>query len=95
MKTAEEAPAVRFTTKGQVVIPAEVRRMFHIQSGTRALLSVTDEGIMLRPVTSAQIRRGRGIVKRKPGDEPLSKWWAAYRRTERALEEARDVRARS
>ncbi|MEI8241893.1 MAG: AbrB/MazE/SpoVT family DNA-binding domain-containing protein [bacterium] len=95
MKTLTDSDSVRFTTKGQVVIPVGVRRLFHIQAGTRAILSVTEDGIMLRPVTAALIRRGRGIVGRKPGEKSLKTWWAKHRQTERALEEARDARIRS
>jgi AbrB family looped-hinge helix DNA binding protein len=79
---------VWFTTKGQVVIPLRLRRLYHIEDGTRAIVTATDEGILLRPVTAALIKRGRGIIKRKRGEPPISKWWPEHKRQERELEEA-------
>jgi bifunctional DNA-binding transcriptional regulator/antitoxin component of YhaV-PrlF toxin-antitoxin module len=79
---------VWFTTKGQVVIPLRLRKLYHITDGTRAILTATDEGILLKPVTAALIKRGRGIIKRKPGDKPLKEWWAEHKAEEKALEEA-------
>lgn len=54
---------VRFTTKGQIVIPARFRREFQIQEGTKAAISVTREGILLRPITPAYLRSLRGSLK--------------------------------
>jgi len=54
---------VHFTTKGQIVIPARFRREFQIQEGTKASISVTSEGILLRPITRAYIRSLRGSLK--------------------------------
>lgn len=87
MKTTETVDTVRFTTKGQVVIPLRLRRQFHIEYGTRAIVTATNDGILLKPVTAELIRRGRGILKRKSGDRPLAEEWAEHRKRERALEE--------
>jgi AbrB family looped-hinge helix DNA binding protein len=84
--------SVRFTTKGQIVIPAWLRRLFDIQDGTKAVLEVTPEGILLKPVTAALIKRGRGIAKRRPDDKPFDQWWAEYKAQEKALEEAKYAR---
>ncbi|MFM9091391.1 MAG: AbrB/MazE/SpoVT family DNA-binding domain-containing protein [Verrucomicrobiota bacterium] len=54
---------VQFTTKGQIVIPARFRREFQIEEGTKASISVTREGILLRPITRAYIRSLRGSLK--------------------------------
>jgi AbrB family looped-hinge helix DNA binding protein len=54
---------VQFTTKGQVVIPARYRRQFQIQEGTKAAISVTQDGILLRPITRAYISSLRGSLK--------------------------------
>lgn len=59
------------TSKGQIVIPAEVRRKFGIQQGTRIAIDVDEETgtIVLRPITGAFIRglrgidRGRGVLQ--------------------------------
>lgn len=72
-----------------MVIPLRLRRQFHIEDGTRAIVSVTDEGILLRPATAARIDRGFGLLKRKPDDKPLADEWAEYKREECEQEEAR------
>jgi len=87
MKATARSDAVRFTTKGQVVIPAWLRKEFHIEEGTKAVVQATPEGILLKPVTAALIRRGRGIIKRKPGRQPLVEQWAGHTQAERHLEE--------
>ena len=87
MSLAFKAHAVWFTTKGQVVIPAWLRKQFHIENGTKAVVQATSEGILLKPVTAALIRRGRGILKRKPGDKSLTEDWAEHKKQEKDLEE--------
>lgn len=69
MKTIPRADEVWFTAKGQVVIPVRLRRQFQIEDGTRASVTATDEGILLKPITRAYIRglrgslRGRGVMQ--------------------------------
>jgi AbrB family looped-hinge helix DNA binding protein len=87
MKTATKADTVWFTTKGQVVIPSWLRKEFHIEDGTRAVLTATADGILLKPVTAALIKRGRGILKRKPGEKPFAEEWAEQKKQEREIEE--------
>ena len=97
MSTREKTETVRFTTKGQVVIPLRLRKQFEIEDGTKAVVQATAEGILLKPVTAALIRRGRGILKRAPGhgspghgslrNGSLSEDWAEHKKQERALEE--------
>ncbi len=84
--------SVRFTTKGQVVIPQRLRKLFLIENGTRAIVSATEDGILLKPMTAAMIDRGFGVLKRKPGAEPLAEEWDAHKRGERAREEAKYAR---
>ena len=79
--------SVWFTTKGQVVIPAWLRKEFQIEDGTKAVLQATPEGILLKPVTAALIKRGRGILKRRPGAKPLADEWAERKKEEQELEE--------
>ena len=81
--------AVWFTTKGQVVIPAWLRRKFQIEDGTKAVVQATAEGILLKPVTRYAIERGFGLLKRKPGDKPLGEEWAGHKKQEKELEERR------
>ena len=87
MSATVKTDSVWFTTKGQVVIPAWLRKQFHIEEGTKAVVQATPEGILLKPVTAALIKHGRGILKRKPGDKPLAEEWAEHKKQERELEE--------
>jgi AbrB family looped-hinge helix DNA binding protein len=82
-----KASEVWFTTKGQVVIPAELRRAFHIEDGTRAIVQATDEGILIKPVTYRAIERGFGLLKRKAGGKSFAKEWAEHKHQEHELEE--------
>jgi len=95
MSDTAKAETVSFTVKGQVVIPQRIRREFEIENGTRAVVQATPEGILLKPITGAAIKRARGILKRKPGEKPLRQWWVDYKKEEKALEEARYARLRS
>lgn len=93
MGATTKADSVWFTTKGQVVIPSWLRKQFHIENGTKAMVQATPEGILLKPVTSVTIQRLRGILKRKPGDKPLAQEWAEHKAEEIALEEAKYARS--
>ena len=86
MNTTGAANSVKFTTKGQVVIPLRLRKQFHIEEGTRALVEATADGILLKPVTAASIRRLRGILKRPPGEKPFAQEMADHKRAENELE---------
>lgn len=87
MSITKNSDTVWFTSKGQVVIPLRFRKQFEIEDGTKAVVQATPEGILLKPVTAALIRRGRGILRRKPGDKSLIDNWAEHKKQERALEE--------
>ena len=87
MSMTEKTETVWFTTKGQVVIPLRLRKQFEIEDGTKAVVQATPEGILLKPVTAALIRRGRGILKRAAGHRSLTEDWAEHKKQERALEE--------
>ena len=54
------------TTKGQLVIPARLRRRFGIKKGT--MVTFTEDGgrIILQPVTREFIRGLRGSLPGKP-----------------------------
>ena len=93
MSTITKTHSVWFTTKGQVVIPAWLRKQFHIEDGTKAVVQATPEGILLKPVTSVTIQRLRGILKRKPGDKSFDEEWAGHKREEKELEEAKHARS--
>ena len=74
MTTALKTETILFTTKGQVVIPARFRRAFQIEKGTKASVTATPGGILLRPITRSYIRslrgslKGRGVLKAMMAD---------------------------
>ena len=51
------------TSKGQVVIPARIRRRLGIRRGTRLYFREEGTGLMVQPVTDAYIRSLRGSLK--------------------------------
>jgi AbrB family looped-hinge helix DNA binding protein len=63
---------VSFGTKGQVVIPRRLRKEFEIESGTKATVVSTPEGILLRPLSRAYIKSLRGKYKTLPLMETLA-----------------------
>jgi bifunctional DNA-binding transcriptional regulator/antitoxin component of YhaV-PrlF toxin-antitoxin module len=95
MKTTPKIDTIRFTVKGQVVILHWLRKEFDIEEGTRAVVQATPDGILLKPVTSAMIERGFGLLKRKPGDKSLVQEWAEHKQEERDSEEAKLARHRA
>jgi AbrB family looped-hinge helix DNA binding protein len=55
-----------FTTvssKGQVVIPAELREKLGIEAGTRIAVRIEKDHLILEPINEAFIRRLRGSLK--------------------------------
>ena len=53
------------TVKGQIVIPAELRRKYQIKAGTKINVIVTGEAILLKPVTEESLKRLQGRLKGK------------------------------
>jgi AbrB family looped-hinge helix DNA binding protein len=62
---------VSFGTKGQVVIPRRLRREFEIESGTKATVVATADGILLKPITRTYIKSLRGKYQHLPLLETL------------------------
>ena len=87
MNSTSKTDAVWFTTKGQIVIPAWLRKQFHIEDGTKAVVEATPDGILLKPVTSWAIERGYGLLKRKAGGKTFAGEWADHKHEERQLED--------
>jgi AbrB family looped-hinge helix DNA binding protein len=63
MKTTNKADTIRFSVKGQVVIPSWLRRVFEIGEGTRALVYQEGDAIILKPITPGHIKNLRGSLK--------------------------------
>jgi AbrB family looped-hinge helix DNA binding protein len=54
------------TTKGQLVIPAKLRRKYKIAKGTQVAFVEEENRLILQPLTPAFIRSLRGSLKSKP-----------------------------
>ena len=54
------------TSKGQVVIPVELRKKYNIIKGTRLAISAGEGNVILvRPVPDDPVKASRGILKGK------------------------------
>lgn len=51
------------TVKGQIVIPAELRRKYRIKAGTKINVIDTGDAILLKPVTEESLKRLQGRLK--------------------------------
>ncbi len=58
------------TSKGQLVIPAELRRRYRIKPGTRVYFEPAEAGIFLRTVNIEDIHALEGSLKHLPYEEP-------------------------
>ena len=54
------------TTKGQLVIPAKLRRKYAIRKGTQVAFVEEENRLVLQPITSEFIRSLRGSLKGEP-----------------------------
>lgn len=74
------------TSKGQLVVPARIRRLFGIKPGTR--VNFVEEGgrIIFQPVTREYIDSFCGVFKRKPGEKSVVREHLEERRKERDRE---------
>lgn len=71
------------TPKGQVVIPAELRRKYKIEAGTKVSVDDGDGCIVVRPLGRARAGESFGVLKRFAG-----------RSTVKALKQERQREAR-
>ena len=53
------------TVKGQIVIPAALRRKYGINNGTRIIVTDIGNSINLKPVTEQYLRNLQGSLKGK------------------------------
>jgi len=59
------------TVKGQIVIPAALRRKYGIKSGTKIIVTDIGDAILLKPVTEQYLRNLQGSLKGKDGLKAL------------------------
>jgi AbrB family looped-hinge helix DNA binding protein len=74
------------TSKGQLVVPADLRRRFGIKPGTRVNFVEEGDRIIFQPVTREYIHSFRGMFKQKPGEKPVLEEHYEERRAERDRE---------
>jgi AbrB family looped-hinge helix DNA binding protein len=55
------------TVKGQIVIPATLRRKYGIKEGTKIIITDIGDAIVLKPVTEQYLRNLQGSLKGKGG----------------------------
>ena len=70
------------TTKGQLVIPAKLRRKYAIRKGTQVAFVEEENRLVLQPLTSEFIRSLRGSLK---GEPSAMKVLVAERKRDREL----------
>ena len=63
MKAMQKTDAVFFSVKGQVVIPRWLRKEYHIEEGTRAVVYPEGDHIAVKPITAEHYRKLRGSLK--------------------------------
>ena len=75
------------TSKGQLVVPARLRRKYGIKAGTRLNFTEENGRIVMQPVTREYISSFRGIFKLKPGEKSAVQELREDRAQERARED--------
>lgn len=78
------------SSKGQVVIPAELREQFGLEKGTAATWTEEKGRLVLTPITARRIREIRGFLKPKPGEPSMFEEHLAERERERERERRRE-----
>ena len=75
------------SSKGQIVIPVELRRKYKIKGGTQVAVSEQDGSIMLTPNPYDALLALRGCLSHV--EEDVEAWWMEEKRKEREREEAK------
>jgi AbrB family looped-hinge helix DNA binding protein len=75
------------SSKGQVIIPAEVRERYGLTKGTPATWTEEKGRLILTPITVERIREIRGFLKPKPGEPSMFEELFAERARERERED--------
>lgn len=75
---------ITVSQKGQVVLPASLRKKHNIKKGTKLLVKDSPEGILFVPKGSAHLYALRGSIK---ADESMTEYLLRERRAEYENEE--------
>lgn len=74
------------SSKGQVVIPAELREKFELAKGTPAVWSEEKGRLVLTPITEQRLKEIMGFLKPGPGEPTMFDELFAERERERKRE---------
>ncbi|HZR59095.1 MAG TPA: AbrB/MazE/SpoVT family DNA-binding domain-containing protein [Terriglobales bacterium] len=78
-----QAYRTKISSKGQVVIPAELREQLGLKKGTPATWVEEKGRLVLTPTTDQRIREIMGFLKPKPGEPSMFEESFAERERER------------
>ena len=82
------------TSKGQVVIPARLRRKYGLKEGTRLNFAEEEGRFVVQPVTKEFIDSFCGIFKSKPGEKSAVQELLDDRAAERVREDRKSAEDR-
>jgi AbrB family looped-hinge helix DNA binding protein len=78
------------SSKGQVVIPAELREQLGLEKGTPATWTEEQGRLVLTPITARRLDQIMGFLKPKPGEPSMFEESLAERDRERERERKRE-----
>jgi len=67
------------TSKGQLTLPKELRKKFHLEKGKKVILVPVEEGIVLKHGLN-QLRRLRGILRQEIDVQKASRFIKSTRK---------------
>ncbi len=77
-------PIVKTSSKGQIVIPKEIRKKLGITSGKKVLFRIVDNHAEITPLPEDSIKAMRGILK---GGHSLAKELLSERKRDNKIDE--------
>lgn len=77
---------ITMSSKGQFVVPAELRERLGLEKGTRARLTEEAGRLILTPLTKRRLREIRGFLRPTPGAPTMFDELIAERQRERVRE---------
>lgn len=81
-----ESYRITISSKGQVIIPAELRERLGLEKGTAATWTEEQGRLVLTPITRQRLREIRGFLKPAPGAPTMFDELFAERERERSRE---------